>query len=424
MSSFQTLSRQLKESGISQPTLVIDKAQLNNNIRILSQTLQKGFAYRIVVKSLPCLPLIDEICRQTESQRFMCFHGPFIQQIAKAYPEGDILLGKPLPEAAFEALVVWFQNQKTSNISQVQWLIDSPLRLEQYRAIAQKHKVSLRINLEIDVGLHRGGFALDEDFDEAIAIIENSQALTFSGLMGYEAHASKIPSFLGGMRGALKDSWQLYELFKSKVAHLSDKSTCFNSGGSTTFTEYDSKAPCNELSVGSALLKPSDFDLPHLGGLTPAAFIATPLLKRVDDIDLPGPKLGPKLVQNAFQKTLHKALQRAGQLPGAAGYIYGGNWLATPCYPESARQISLFGRSSNQELYGFDEDCDLIPDDLMLFRPKQSEAVLLQFGDIAVFDEGKISDWWMTLCQSQLTQSALSQSDKEQTAKPRQGEVQ
>lgn len=410
MSSFQALSRQLKEAGISQPTLVIDKAQLHANIRTLVQTLQKGFDYRIVVKSLPCLPLIDEICRQTGSRRFMCFHGPFIKQISKAYPEGDILLGKPLPAAACETLVVWFKTQKTSNISQVQWLIDSPLRLEQYRAIAQKHKVSLRINLEIDVGLHRGGFQLDGRFEEAIAAIEESKNLAFAGLMGYEAHASKIPGFVGGMRGALKDSWRLYEQFKSKVEHLSDNQTCYNSGGSTTFTEYESKSPCNELSVGSALLKPSDFDLPHLSDLAPAAFIATPLLKRVDNIDLPGPKFGPAL----FQKTLQKSLQRAGQLPCAAGYIYGGNWLATPCYPESARQISLFGRSSNQELYGFNKDCDFIPDDLMLLRPKQSEAVLLQFGDIAVFDDGKISDWWMTLCQSELAQSAKPKKGKAQ----------
>ena len=419
MPSYQTLSTQLKETGICQPTLVLDKTQLDKNIRILMKTLQKGFDYRIVVKSLPCLPLIDEICRQTGSQRFMCFHGPFIKQIASAYPEGDILLGKPLPAAAFEALVIWFQDQKNSNISRVQWLIDSPLRLEQYRAIAEKHKVSLRINLEIDVGLHRGGFTLDEHFDEAIAEIEASQALSFSGLMGYEAHASKIPGLLGGLNGALKDSWHLYEHFKSKVAHLSNEDTCFNSGGSTTFTEYGPEAPCNELSVGSALLKPSDFDLPHLSEIEPAAFIATPLLKRVDYIDLPGPKLGPAFVQKALQR----ALQRAGQLPGAAGYIYGGNWLATPCYPESARQISLFGRSSNQELYGFDDDCDFIPDDLMLFRPKQSEAVLLQFGDIAVFEKGKISAWWPVLSLSQQSQSAPSQSVKGQTARHKQGKV-
>ena len=33
-------------------------------------------------------------------------------------------------------------------------------------------------------------------------------------------------------------------------------------------------------------------------------------------------------------------------------------------------------------------------DDWVFFRPRQSEAVLQQFGDIAVLDEGKITQFW------------------------------
>lgn len=391
MPNYQALSLQLAQMGICQPTLVIDQAALDHNIAQLQLTLSEDFAHRLVVKSLPCMQLIDYISKQTQkqTQRFMCFHGPFIQQIATRYPHSDILLGKPLPAKAFEALVVWFKQQPKSRsapkLSQVQWLIDSIARLEQYQAIAERHKASLRVNLEIDIGLHRGGFALDEDFDSAIAIIEKSNNLRFAGLMGYEAHAAKMPAFLGGLVGALQSSWCTYGKFRAKVEHLSETGSCFNSGGSTTFTEYTTKAPCNELSVGSALLKPCDFDLPHLSQFKPAAFIASPLLKRVENIALPGPA------------ALTTLLRKAKQLPACSGYVYGGNWLAEPCYPERAKRVPLFGQSSNQELYAFDDDCEIDVDDLMLFRPKQSEAVLLQFGDIALFENQKVKAWWPAL---------------------------
>ncbi len=388
MPNYQALSLQLAQMGICQPTLVIDQAALDLNIAQLQLTLSEDFAHRLVVKSLPCMQLIDYISKQTQkqTQRFMCFHGPFIQQIATRYPQSDILLGKPLPANGFEALVVWFKQQpkgkSTPKLSQVQWLIDNIARLEHYQAIAKRHKACLRVNLEIDIGLHRGGFSLDEGFDSAIAMIEKSNNLRFAGLMGYEAHTAKMPAFLGGLKGALQDSWRTYAKFRAKVEHLSVTGSCFNSGGSTTFTEYTTKAPCNELSVGSALLKPCDFDLPHLSEFKPAAFIASPLLKRVDNIALPGPA------------ALTTFLRKAKQLPACSGYVYGGNWLTEPCYPERAKLVPLFGRSSNQELYAFDDDCEIEVDDLMLFRPKQSEAVLLQFGDIALFDNQKIKAWW------------------------------
>ncbi len=42
---------------------------------------------------------------------------------------------------------------------QVQWLIDSEARLVQYQQLAQARGTRLRVSLEIDVGLHRGGLA-------------------------------------------------------------------------------------------------------------------------------------------------------------------------------------------------------------------------------------------------------------------------
>ena len=75
-------------------------------------------------------------------------------------------------------------------------------------------------------------------------------------------------------------------------------------------------------------------------------------------------------------------------------FIYGGNWLADPVSPEGLSASGLYGTSSNQQLLVESGRQGLKVDDVVIFRPRQSEAVLLQFGDIAVYDAGKIVDMW------------------------------
>ena len=39
-------------------------------------------------------------------------------------------------------------------------------------------------------------------------------------------------------------------------------------------------------------------------------------------------------------------------------------------------------------------DLDISPDEFVFLRPHQSEAVFLQFGDIAVYEDGAIVERW------------------------------
>lgn len=77
-----------------------------------------------------------------------------------------------------------------------------------------------------------------------------------------------------------------------------------------------------------------------------------------------------------------------------AFFIHGGHWLAAPVSPPGLQYSALFGRSSNQELLTGSERVSLTPDDTVFLRPTQSEAVLLQFGDLAVWDGRAISQMW------------------------------
>ncbi|MEJ2416994.1 MAG: hypothetical protein P8Y45_08695 [Exilibacterium sp.] len=81
-------------------------------------------------------------------------------------------------------------------------------------------------------------------------------------------------------------------------------------------------------------------------------------------------------------------------MPHQGCFIYGGNWLAQPYYPPGSKRSLILGHSSNQELYELAAGVSLDMDDFLFFRPTQSEAVLLQFDRIAVYEAGDIVDGW------------------------------
>ena len=389
---FRNLSTALQQASICTPTLVIDKERLDRNIDQLINVLNRGFDYRIVAKSLPSIPLLQYIMRRTGTQRLMSFHLPFLMHLVEHIPAADILLGKPMPVTAARRFYQWHSSQTSSMCFapelQLQWLIDSHDRLKQYDTLAQSLNVRMRINLEIDVGLHRGGFRPDDSFVQALQTIEASPWLTLSGLMGYEAHISKIPGFLGGHEKAFAEAQSAYarcvELIRETLGAHALEGLCLNTGGSSTYPLYDDEnlGVVNELATASALVKPTDFDVFTLEHHQPAAFIAAPILKVVDNPELP---MAPRL---------SSLLRLFGRLPHKAAFIYGGNWLASPCYPEDSVRASVLGHSSNQELYELPRDSKLEEDDYIFFRPSQSESVFLQFGNIALYDQGRITDFW------------------------------
>ncbi len=391
-SYFKGISQALNDIGCARPVLVLDKARVDHNIARLQQVLSCGFAFRLVAKSLPSLPLLEYVLTQTGSQRLMCFHLPFMLQVLNYFKQADILLGKPLPVAAmhyFERGVAAKKLPLNETYKRVQWLVDSPERLEEYEAFAAQHERKLRISLEIDVGLHRGGFSTDAAFIAALRYIKNSSYLSLSGLMGYEAHITKIPLLFGGPDGALKLAKAKYRQFVALVREEFGviEGLCLNVGGSTTYPLYqhDDLEFCNELATASALVKPVDFDVFTLEKHQPAAWIATPVIKSLQAPALPGPQW------------VSRVMRSTGMLPKQACFIYGGNWLADPAYPAGAKPVALFGPSSNQEMRAMPAGANLKPGDWMFLRPRQSEAVLLQFGDIAVYENGQINDWWSVL---------------------------
>lgn len=387
---FRALSAALDGAGQSRPMLVVDRNLLQANIQTLLSHISDRFAYRIVVKSLPSVPLIEAAMQASGSNRLMVFHQPFLNKVAEYFPQADVLLGKPMPVAAAHNFYKQFPGGAFEPQRQLRWLLDTPERVAQYDELARSLGQDMQICIEIDVGLHRGGVRSDGQLAAMLNQIQASPRLQFCGLMGYEPHIVKVP--VGDPLAYRDRAMALYRHYvdfaRQVLGDAWPPDVLLNCGGSPTYQLYDEgEFPFNELSAGSCLVKPTDFDMPSLADHKPASFIATPVLKAMDSLHIPGIDLGP--LQSAWNPNRARAI-----------FTYGGYWMAKPESPQGLIYNSLYGRSTNQEMLNHSRSVTLRPDDWVFLRPIQSEFVFLQFGDIAVYDDGSIVDFWPVFTQA------------------------
>ena len=389
-SYFAQLERSLRDHGLARPTMLVDLDRFDRNVDTVAHEIgARGL--RVVAKSLPSPRLLRHAMQRAGTARLMSFHQPFLNQIARELPGADILLGKPMPVVAADRFYRALEPGPFDPARQLQWLIDTPDRLRQYRELAQGRDLRLRINVEIDVGLHRGGLSGPDELARLLTVVDADPRIELAGLMGYDAHVAKLAALPGEQAREFGRVCQRYAEFlavlRTRYASAFDGAgATLNAAGSPTYrlwSEVDGIA--NELSVGSGLVKPLDFDLPTLEPHVPALYIATPVLKAADGLALPG--LGPL---NALWSLWDPNRARTF-------FVYGGSWKARPVSPPGLSGNPVFGRSSNQEMLNGARAVDLEVDGYVFYRPTQSESVMLQFGDLAIVRGGRIVDFWPVL---------------------------
>ena len=391
---FRALNEELRKNGPMRPCMVIDLDRMDRNLDLVTETLSRaGKHYRIVEKSLPSQSLIRYVAGRSGAKRLMSFHQPFLNIDAEVFPDFDILMGKPLPVQSaslfYEKLKGPFDPSR-----QLQWLIDTPARLQQYLQLAQGLGTRLRTNIEIDVGLHRGGADNHATLGEMLDIIAaNPQQLEFTGFMGYDGHVGLgVPHILGTAEELFAKVMVIYQDFvdytRGQYPKLWNDGLTLNAGGSPSYRLHGTEKVSTEICVGTALLKPTHYDLETLAGHLPAAFIATPVLKAT------GPVMMPALDGKSRIFSWWDVNQRQ------TFYIHGGYWLAEYESPQGLRFNTALGHSANQENLTGSPAVGLKVDDQVFLRPAITEGVLLQFGDLITVRSGKIQDRWPVYSQS------------------------
>ncbi|WP_431483283.1 alanine racemase [Pseudomonas solani] len=382
---FADLQRLLKQEGRGVPQLVIDLDRLDANADLLAQRLGK-LPLRLVAKSLASNGLLDYLAKRLATRRFMVFHQPQANQLAQAFPDADLLLGKPLPVAAALAFYQQLPNGLGFDPTrQLTWLIDSPQRLVQYLELAKALQKPMSIALEIDIGLQRGGHPDATQLAQTLRLLaDNSTRLQLRGLMGYDAQVAHAPFWTG--------SQQAFTAANERYAAFIDAARAFpaiwprqpllNGAGSLTYPLHaKGPTPLNEVAVGSALLKPAEFDTPLLASHQSAMWIATPVLK-VQRGPLP------------YLQQAQGMLEAWNPNRQNAYYLYGGGWPAEPASPAGLAYDGIYGRSPNQERLIGSATTGLGVDDWVFLRPLLSEGLFSGFGQLRLLRHGRLVGTW------------------------------
>jgi D-serine deaminase-like pyridoxal phosphate-dependent protein len=377
---FAGMEAALKRAGIAEPTLVIDRQRLEANIATVRDALRPtGLGLRVVTKSLQAPALLEAVLKGCETDRLMVFNGLMLDEMVRVHPDADVLLGRPLPAAQVDSFVRRHGNSPAA-AAHPQWLVDSPERLAQYLAIADAHSAPMRISLEIDVGLHRGGLPDAAALAELIDLAKAAPQVTVTGLMGYDAH---VPGVARPDVELARVKARYAEARAVLIAKLGGDPAAYtlNAAGSPTYRLHLDGTPANEVSIGSAFVKPMNFDYGLLRAHLPAAFIAQPVLKVMDKALIPDiePMAG-----------LLNGLNPNGR---RGFFAYGGYGDAEPVSPAGLAFSPLYGGRS---MLTGSAKVELNQDDFIFFRPRESEGVFLQFGDIAVYDGAEIAARWPT----------------------------
>lgn len=385
---FAELNRQLQRDGEGVPTLLLDLDRLDANADLLAARLAGRFQLRLVAKSLASTGLLEYLAKRLQTQRFMVFHQPQLNRLARSFPQADLLLGKPMPVAA----ALNFYRQLPRHLVfdpdlQVTWLIDSEQRMTQYAELAKALGRPLRIALEIDIGLERGGFATAQVLTQAMRQLGRLPGLQLQGLMGYDAHVAHNPPWQDQSR-AFNEADTRYHQFIASARAFSElwpTAPLLNGGGSLTYLLHSQQqSSLNEVAVGSALLKPAEFDTPLLQAHQPALWIASPVLKALDGA-LP------------YLQSLQPLIAAWNPNRQHAYYLYGGRWPAQPVSPAGLDFDQLYGRSANQERLIGSAATRLTNQDWVFLRPAISERLLGDFSEIRLLRRSQLVGRWSTI---------------------------
>jgi D-serine deaminase-like pyridoxal phosphate-dependent protein len=284
----------LKEPG--RDTVLVDLDAVDHNIAVVRATLGPKFALRLVTKSLPSTGLIRHIMMVGGTNKLMTFSEGVLGEMLEDFGwDMDTLQGRPMPVEGAERLL-----RRYSAAANVRWLVDTVDRAKEYAALAKRMHIHLRVAVEIDVGLRRGGAIDNADLLNILAVIDaNKRFLTFAGFMGYDGHVFFGPAFGQDADAEFAAVHARYRAFVNAGAAaypemFSRKDLVFNSGGSNSYNRYTKDfvdTPVNDVAMGSGFVMPGNYatsqaNLQALGHY-PALHLATPVLKRIVPAELP-----------------------------------------------------------------------------------------------------------------------------------------
>lgn len=400
---FPAWNTALKASAGGREAAFVDLDAVDHNLQRVGQALGATIGLRLCAKSLPSLPLLEYLMVAACTNRIMAFSEGMVRDLLLRFGDRvDILLGRP---ATVEALARTFATLDANAApgdsgnpsGLVRWLVDTPIRMQEYAAFASGRGEQVRVAIELDVGLHRGGARTADQLLAMLDIIDRSEFLQFAGFMGYEGHVPFVSLDISSPEAefaAVQARYADYvRIGQEAYPGLFAEPLVFNSGGSRTYHYYTDEldTPVNEVALGSALFYPSNFHNLDDSGLRSATFFATPVLRKLDPAEgYPDPERLPAL---AITQPDYEAwyVMVSGGFPGDR--LYPAGLVDSPTAPGGPTRI--VNMMPNQGRWLGSRELPLEVGDFIFFQPWEADAVRwLAYLD--VFRGDRLVDQWPT----------------------------
>ena len=362
----------------------IDLDNLEANIQ-LALKLAAGKPLRIVTKSIPSVEILRKVMVGTDTKKLLVFGEHIVQTYLDTLPnDTEYLYGHPLSNEQVVRLI------SHPNGSKIVFLADSLEVLKNLNDVAILMGHPVRVALDFDIGLHRGGVTQSELKDCADYLKSHNDNLEFCGFLGYEGQGQVLPMNLlkeMNFRSSLKLYQEMITEFFSYQPSLKSDTLIVNSGGSRTLSYYRRFGVdfTSDIAVGSIFLLPSDFssDLEPLG-FKAALYFTSPIVRIRKRAQIPF--LG---AFTYFLALFWSSLQSM--------YVtLGGGWDAVPQSPD----LTMFplmesdaekGLPPGQRMLGGKSDLGLRLGDLVLYRPIESSN-LGHFAVVLLLKGSQISE--------------------------------
>jgi D-serine deaminase-like pyridoxal phosphate-dependent protein len=401
---FAQLSADLDAAGIGTPVVVVDLDRMEENVDAIVAAISP-LRFRIVEKSLPSIDLlrlvVDRAVAAGGGASFLVLHLPLLPALLEAFPEADVIVGKTQLTSAIASCFAALGEDvdRAAVASRVVFLADDADRLAELVELADALGVTLRIAVEIDVGLRRSGLRDPDELRPILgAFLAATASVELAGLFGYDGHVAHVPR---GTREAAEAEWiatnERYDAFvrvlrEDAFTPLVHADLIFHSGGTTTHPIYarpPRETAVNDVATGGGVLRPGDYpshflrDLRGSRDLAPAIFVAAPVLRVYGDDGAP-----PAL---PFFTDAQNAAIFAGRQALA---VYGGGWASYFTFPEVGPPPFAGGGGGpswvpNLGLLTAAPDVPIAAGDWIYFHPTSSE-VIFQFERVRLVRGGRL----------------------------------
>jgi D-serine deaminase-like pyridoxal phosphate-dependent protein len=289
-SDYQTLKK--LANPIKKPFVICDLDVLKTNLNRVGEDLRKkNKKMRLCTKSVR----VPEIVKYAEEQDFI--NGLFNYNSAEAlfyaqeYGICDILIGYPImselnAEEACKAAS--FENVEITVI------VDDTHHVDLLEKYCKKKGVHLKLLVELDVsyrffgrhlGVLRSPLRTPDDVISLARYIDDSDNLSFRGIMGYEAQNASVGDNKFLYRWLKKRSREFVNEHRATVVSELEREgfecEVVNGGGSGCYQETASEEVITEIGIGSLLFKSHIFDSIHsLNHFDPSLFFILEIVRK------------------------------------------------------------------------------------------------------------------------------------------------